>query len=134
MLPDDVLWDQDLETAVEFSDRSGQFRWYARPTTKSNETVKMERFFEEYSGPYGSLDVVQARNTFELKSAAIAEAEDPRGHRRNCFKYYFPHYWNEEPFSGMTYFDWLDYSDQGRSKYIHKKPRTKCSEKFMAVR
>ncbi|EJK72763.1 hypothetical protein THAOC_05670, partial [Thalassiosira oceanica] len=132
VLPGDVLWDQDLKTAVELSNGSDQLRWYARPTTRSNETERMKRFFEKYSGPYGSIDIVHARNTFELKSAAIAEAEDPKGHRRNCFKYYFLDYWREEPFSGMTYFDWLDYSDQGRSKYIHKKPRTKCSEKFMA--
>jgi len=131
VLPGDVLWDQDLKTAVEFSNRSDKLRWYARPTTRSNETETMKRFFEKYSGPYGSINIVEARKTFELKSAAIAEAEDPKGHRRNCYKYYFD-YWHEKPFSGMTYFDWLDYSDQGRSKYIHKKPRAKCSEKFMA--
>ena len=134
VLPGDVLWDQDLETAVEFSNRPDGLRWYARPTTKSTETERMKRFFEKYSGPYGAIDIVRARNTFELKSAAIAEAEDPKGHRRNCFKYYFVDYWNEKPFSGMTFFDWLDYSDQGRSRYIHKRPRTKCSEKFMSVR
>ncbi|EJK56809.1 hypothetical protein THAOC_23228, partial [Thalassiosira oceanica] len=92
----------------------------------------MKLFFEKYSGPYGSINIVKAQKTFKQKCSAIAEAEDPKGHRRNCPRYYFD-YWREEPFSGMTYFDWLDYSDQGRSKYIHKKPTAKCSEKFMSV-
>ena len=133
VLPDDVLWDEDLKTAVEFSDRSGQLRWYARPTTKSNETKRMFHFFGKYSGPYGSFDIVRAQSKFEKKCAAVTEAEDPKGHRWLCHRY-FVHYWREEPFSGMTYFDWLDYSDQGRSYYIDKKPKEICSDKWMSVR
>jgi len=57
------------------------------------------------------------------------EAIDPRGHRRqDCFMNYYLRYQRERPFSGMKFFDWLDF---GRGKHLLEKNMKKSSFRYM---
>ncbi len=48
------------------------------------------------------------RYDFNDAAAEAMEALDPRGHRRDCWPYYYDKWYYQEPFSGMQFLDWLD--------------------------
>ena len=53
----------------------------------------------------GGLDIDNPDNI-----GALLEAEDPRGHRFHmCFSLYHRRWMEQEPFSGVPFYDWLDF-------------------------
>ncbi|KAK1739481.1 hypothetical protein QTG54_010024 [Skeletonema marinoi] len=112
-LPKDlILWEHaDLESAPELKNDKGE-RWWTKAITLEEGEEEFQGYFEtpKIKGPEGSISVVRAHTDFIGKAGGISEAFDPRGHRRNvCFCYYLIRWKTQQPFSGMHFFDWLDY-------------------------
>ena len=96
-----VLWEHtDILTAPELVD--GKQRWWTRYITLEEETKSMQAQIKKYNnGPPGSLSVWPEFYT---------EVLDPGGHRMEpCIQNYHQRYREEMPFSGESFFDWLDY-------------------------
>jgi len=113
--PDDILWEHtDLHTAVMLSYKSEL--WWTHPIDLADEEKTIQNMLKKYKGPPGSLSIPDAHSDYVGKASALMEAVDPRGHRRgDCFKSYFARWRAETPFSGMHFFDWLDY---GHGKFL----------------
>lgn len=117
ILPDDILWeDLDIHTAYMLEHKSqGDIkpqRWWTRSVTRDEEEKAILDIFKEYTGPQGSLSVINSISSGIISQmTAICEIMDPHHRRKECFKnYYFR--WSEiRPHSGMHFFDWLDYGD-----------------------
>jgi len=108
ILPSDILWEStDLETAVTLSYK--QYNWYTKPTTTKYEKTEIKKLIKPYCrGPPGSVAFCNGkRYDFNDAAAEAFEALDPRGHRRDCWPYYYDKWYYEEPFSGMKFLDWL---------------------------
>ena len=76
-----------------------------------------------YRGPPGSLLIPDAHSSFTGMAGWLFEAVDPRGHRRGgCFETYWLKYYRELPFSGLRFFDWLDF---GPGKHVLRKNNTR---------
>ena len=70
---------------------------------------------KQYEGPPGSVSFPTTLGSFfGNQMVVLFEAVDPRGHRKgmDCFKNYYKHYSKEEPFSGLHFFDWLDFGSR----------------------
>ncbi|KAL7553655.1 hypothetical protein ACHAWF_016963 [Thalassiosira exigua] len=111
------------------SQASNRSRWTLR-----EEKESMKRLMGKYRGPPGSVDVISTYAGKHINQAgAVLEAEDIRGHHRStyCFKNYYARY-QEEPFSGETFFEWLDFGRGGRILQETGKRTTgdkKCADK-----
>ena len=121
-LPQDILWEHlDLSTAPYLKNKDTNERWWTKPITLQDAEDLFEGYFDkpEIKGPEGSLSIVRNLNErhFEAKASGICESFDPRGHRRyDCFYNYIVRWRMQRPFSGMHFFDWLDYG-AGRSLF-----------------
>ena len=115
VVPDDILWEHtDLYTAPELKYKAE--RWWTRYIQKEVEEATFREFLEQYDGPPGSVSIPAAHDKFVSAASALCEALDPRGHRRDlCFRNYFTRWQEENPFSGMHFFDWLDF---GSGKWL----------------
>jgi len=111
ILPSDILWETDLSTSRLLVNKSHY--WWMRPITLKQEKATFKSMFKDWRGPPGSLSLPDAHNTtFVEQVSALCEAVDPRGHRywhNYCFRNYFERYQKKERFSGLHFFDWLDY-------------------------
>jgi len=108
ILPSDILWEStDLNTAVTLSYK--QYNWYTKPTTQKYEKIEIKNLIKQYCrGPPGSVAFCNGkRYDFNDAAAEAMEALDPRGHRRDCWPYYYDKWFYQEPFSGMKFLDWL---------------------------
>lgn len=112
VLPPDILWkERDAMTAPLLKDKSGRNRWWTRGTTLEREENIFKKLLKSYTGPPGSLSIpVAHKKGIVDKVGGLCEAVDPRGHRRqDCFGNYYFRWKHADPFSGMHFFDWLDY-------------------------
>ena len=112
ILPSDILWEStDIKTAVTLSYK--QYNWYTKPTTTKYEKIEIKKLIKQYCrGPPGSVAFCNGkRYDFNDAAAEAMEALDPRGHRRDCWPYYYDKWFYEEPFSGMKFLDWLGKSE-----------------------
>ena len=110
ILPSDILWEStDIKTAVTLSYK--QYKWYTKPTTAKYEKIEIKSLIKQYCrGPPGSVAFCNGkRYDFNDAAAEAMEALDPRGHRRDCWPYYYDKWFYQEPFSGMKFLDWLDF-------------------------
>jgi hypothetical protein len=111
-LPEDMLWEHaDLDTAPGLKNDNGERWWSKAITLKEGEAIFQEYIDKpELKGPEGSISVVRAHHGLWGMAGAISEVLDPRGHRREiCFYNYVIRWKEEQPFSGMNFFDWVDY-------------------------
>jgi hypothetical protein len=111
-LPEDMLWEHaDLETAPGLKNDDGERWWSNAITLKEGEAIFQEYIDKpELKGPEGSISVIRAHHGLWGMAGAISEVLDPRGHRREiCFYNYVIRWKEEQPFSGMNFFDWVDY-------------------------
>jgi len=110
-LPDDILWDDsDTNTASMLEHMSR--RWWTRPITLKEEESTLKKYLSDWRGPPGSVSIPDAHYRFLPQACALMEAIDPRGHRQQyCFENYYKRYRDEQPFSGLHFFDWLDFGD-----------------------
>ena len=111
-LPEDMLWEHaDLETAPGLKNDDGERWWSKAITLKEGEAIFQEYIDKpELKGPEGSISVIRAHHGLWGMAGAISEVLDPRGHRREiCFYNYVIRWKEEQPFSGMNFFDWVDY-------------------------
>jgi len=115
ILPSTILWEEtDLPTAPMLSYKS--HKWWVRPTTLRQTERHMKQLLDRYTGPIGSVSIPAAHDEFVGKASALCEVVDPRGHRQfACFKNYYRRYRDEVPFSGVHFFDWLDF---GHGKHL----------------
>merc|ERR1719410_1076372 len=117
ILPDDILWEHtDLHSAVTLQYKS--HRWWTKPVTLEEEEGALDRILrEKYRGPPGSVSVHNDEDDDYIdRTVGLLEALDPHGHRHlGCFRNYFVRYREEKPFSGMHFFDWLDF---GNGKFL----------------
>jgi len=99
----DVFWDDDLDSTAELT--NGIRRWY---TTKQSNTTLVKAIDDlryKWLGGPGSVDIYHPDNY-----GPLLEAEDPRGNRYHmCFGLWWTHWLHEKPFSGIPFFDWLDF-------------------------
>ena len=111
VVPDDILWEHiDLYTAPTL--KLKHERWWRKAIRINEDEDYIKAKFSEYRGPPGSVSIPDAHFEFVGKAAALCEALDPRGHRRGeCFNHYYTLWREEQPFSGMHFFDWLDHGD-----------------------
>ena len=119
VVPDDILWEEtDLDTAPMLEHK--KHRWWTRPITLDEEMQTFRKLLKQYKGPRGSVSIPTAHDTFLRRVAGLGEAVDPRGHRGDihCWDNYYTRYREEEPFSGLHFFDWLDF---GNGKFILEK-------------
>mmetsp|Transcript_34241 Transcript_34241/g.82795 ORF Transcript_34241/g.82795 Transcript_34241/m.82795 type:complete len:536 (+) Transcript_34241:155-1762(+) len=109
VVPPDILWEHtDIYTAVTL--RHHHERWWTREISKKDEEDTFRRMLDDYQGPPGSISIPNAHDDFTSRAKSLCEVVDPRGHRwERCFRNYFVRWQNEEPFSGMHFFDWLDF-------------------------
>lgn len=112
ILPSDILWEEtDLNTSRMLVD--GSYHWWMRPITLKQEEATFKSMFKDWRGPPGSLSLPDAHdNSFVEQVANLCEAVDPRDHRylhNYCFINYFTRYRKKTEFSGLHFFDWLDY-------------------------
>ncbi|KAL7548507.1 hypothetical protein ACHAWF_011787 [Thalassiosira exigua] len=124
VVPDDILWDEeDITTAVMLKYK--HHLWWTKPVTLEEEESMLERMLQDYTGPPGSINIFDVESHRVDKIIDLFEAEDPKGHRhRDCFRNYFVRYRKETPFSGMHFFDWLDF---GNGKFLlEKNAKTKA--------
>jgi len=116
-VPEDILWEHmDIDTAPKLNYKSD--RWWTRSVTREEEEVEMKQMLDQYEGPPGSISIPKAHDDLVGQMVALCEAVDPRGHRRDCFKNYYTRWREERPFSGMHFFDWLDF---GHGKFLLEK-------------
>jgi len=111
-LPEDMLWEHaDSDTAPGLQNDDGERWWSKAITLKEGEAIFQEYIDRpELKGPEGSISVIRAHHGFWGMAGAISEVLDPRGHRREvCFYNYVIRWKEEQPFSGMNFFDWVDY-------------------------
>jgi len=115
VVPDDILWEEiDIYTAPML--RYKTHHWWSKAVTLEEEDKAIRKLIWHYRGPPGSISIPEAHDSYVTKASHLFEAIDPRGHRYDyCFKRYFKRYRKEKPFSGMHFFDWLDF---GKGKYL----------------
>ena len=114
ILPDNILWRKDIYTARAVADEN--HKWYSRPTTLKEEEKTLKHMLPQWEGPTGSVSIPGAHKDFVRKAAALMEVIDPRGHRQQtCFWNYYLRYRSESPFSGLHFFEWLDF---GRGRHL----------------
>lgn len=113
VLLDDIFWKEtDTNTALIMLKDENSPRWWTRPTTRKEEEKMLTKLLATFEGPPGSVSIPEAHVTFLSQIGGLGEAVDPRGHRRqNCFKNYFFRWQHASPFSGLHFFDWLDFGD-----------------------
>jgi len=98
-----VLWDTDLNSTAELTD--GVIKWHIMKQSKAELFQAIEDWKEKWRGGPGSVDV-----SHPVVYGPLLEAEDPRGHRYHvCFNLWRSRWKNEDPFSGIPFFDWLDF-------------------------
>lgn len=142
IVPNDTLWEDDINimnTTVRSEDSSGDdehiTRWWTQKVSLKEEESKIINMLDQYTGPPGSISVPGAHESFENKVGGLFEAIDPRGHRRQCFHYYYQEWREVEPFLGLTFFEWLDY---GPGQYVldrkMKKYDKKCRKSYFDYR
>ena len=125
VLPDDMLWEHtDIYTAPTL--KLNHVRWWRKAIRINVDEDYIKKKFVEYSGPPGSISIPDAHGKFVGKASALCEVLDPRGHRaEQCFNHYFILWREEQPFSGMHFFDWLDY---GNGRHILERNFDKLQE------
>jgi len=116
VVPDDILWEHEkVNTAMSIG--SNSTTWWTRKISLEEEENTIEKLFEEYRGPVGSLSVPFAHSEYIDQLTALFESVDPRRvHKYDINKCYQAYYklWKEEKlFSGTHFFEWLHYG-QGR--------------------
>eukprot|EP00984_Skeletonema_dohrnii_P016922 scaffold7607_cov82-Skeletonema_dohrnii-CCMP3373.AAC.1 len=113
-----ILWEHvDLDTAPALRNDDTNERWWTNAITLKKGEATFRKYFDapEINGPEGSLSIVRAHSGFIGKASGVCESFDPRGHRGEaCFYNYVARWRDQKPFSGMHFFDWLDYGT-GRS-------------------
>ena len=112
---DEILWEHlDINTASTLEFKSQ--KWWTKAVSLEEEEEHIAQMLQQYEGPPGSISVPSAHEGFTHQAAAFMEVLDPRGHRRgDCFAAYYSLWQYEQPFSGLHFFDWLDY---GAGQYV----------------
>ena len=112
---DTILWEHlDIDTASTLEFKS--HKWWTKAISLDEEELYIWQLLKQYEGPPGSISVPSAHEGFTHQAAAFMEVLDPRGHRRgDCFGAYYSLWQHEQPFSGLHFFDWLDY---GAGQYV----------------
>ena len=115
ILPSDILWDNsDIDTAVTLS--YANYKWYAKPIKLPVVEYDISKYIHKLTGPSGAVSLPNmAGKHFIDKASEIMEVIDSRGHRRDCWPYYYETWRDERPFSKMYFMDWLDF---GPGKYM----------------
>jgi len=112
---DTILWehlDKDTASTLEYKSH----KWWTKAISLDEEEEYIAQMLQQYEGPPGSISVPSAHEGFTHQAAAFMEVLDPRGHRRgDCFGAYYSLWQYEQPFSGLHFFDWLDY---GAGQYV----------------
>lgn len=122
VLPDDVLWeDSDIDTAYMLQHRSQ--RWWTRSVTRDEEEETILSIFkEQYTGPPGSISLIHdITKGIIAEIGAICEVLDPLHRYVSCFKNYYYRWSEAKHFSGMHFFDWLDF---GPGRWLLEKNET----------
>eukprot|EP00985_Skeletonema_marinoi_P023063 scaffold15067_cov151-Skeletonema_marinoi.AAC.5 len=121
-----ILWEHaDLDTAPALRNDDTNERWWTNAITLKKGEATFRKYFDapEINGPEGSLSIVRAHDGFLGKASGVCESFDPRGHRGEaCFYNYVTRWRDQKPFSGMHFFDWLDYGT-GRSLFERNKKK-----------
>lgn len=99
----DAFWDGDLDSTAELT--NGIRRWYTIKQSNTTLVKAIDDLKYKWLGGPGSVDIYHPDNY-----GPLLEAEDPRGNRYHvCFELWWTHWLYENPFSGIPFFDWLDF-------------------------
>ena len=106
-----ILWEHlDLYTSTTLGNDHGL--WWSKSVRLDDEEKYMKSVLQDYVGPIGTVSLPMAHyGSYVKQVAAVLEAVDPRGHRKECFLNYYKRWQEENPFSGAKFFDWLDYGN-----------------------
>ena len=102
-----VLWDDDIDSSAELT--NGKRKWWVARQSRQILAQAIRDLGKKWRAPLGSsaggVDIDNPDNI-----GALLDAEDPRGHRFHmCFSLYHRRWMEQEPFSGIPFFDWLDF-------------------------
>ena len=102
-----VLWDDSIDTAAELT--NGKRKWWVARRSRQILAQAVGDLGKNWRAPLDlSGDGVDIDNPDNI--GALLEAEDPRGHRFHmCFSLYHRRWIEQEPFSGVPFYDWLDF-------------------------
>lgn len=121
----DFVWDKN-ETTSMFSHLHNQYgeNWWI---PKQNYSIIRDHWYDFIQESYDFTSNCSCTIFKAMGNPGILEAIDSKHRLESCHKFYYSQWKNEVPFSGISYFNWLDYSS-GQNVNLTDCPRDELEQ------